>query len=312
MSDDLARHLSLRHLRLVAALGRELSLSRAAAILHTTQPAVSRSLIQLESLLDTRLFERTTKRVTMTMAGASLMHHAVRILAELDQAGEELRGLRGGVRGDVRLGVIWAFSPKLIAQAIRHCGETLPDVRFHIITEDVQELSEALDNGQIDLMLSHAELAVDLKRVEVVEFYEEHSAVVVAPRHRLARRRRLKWADLANEGWVLPPRTTPLRPKLERMLAVHRQAHRQVRADAFADDPAQALALVREAGMLWAIADRRAGEFEEAGLVERIKPPAELLRGPMCSFRLRAEPASTPVREFLRRMGGLAKVPAPR
>lgn len=306
MAHDLARRLSMRQLRLVAVLGRELSLSRTAAALHTTQPAVSRSLSQLEELLDTRLFERTTKRVNATAAGLSLLHYAMRILAELDQAGAELSGIRGGLRGEVRVGALWAFSPTLIARAIRRCGDSLPDVRFHITTADVQSLSDALANRHIDLMLSHAEFPVDLRKVEVVEFYEEHSAVIVAPGHRLTRRRHPCWADLANEPWVLPPRSTPLRPKLERMLALHRDASRPLRADAFADDPAHALALVQEADMLWAIASRRAADFEAAGLVKRITPPADLLRGPMCGFWSRAEPPSTPVRLFIRSLAEAA------
>ena len=82
MTSALRRSISLKHLRLVAVLGRELNLSRTAELLHTTQPALSRSLAQLEGLLETRLFDRTTKRVSLTAAGASLLQHADRILAD--------------------------------------------------------------------------------------------------------------------------------------------------------------------------------------------------------------------------------------
>lgn len=134
MTSALRRSISLKHLRLVAVLGRELNLSRTAELLHTTQPALSRSLAQLEGLLETRLFDRTTKRVSLTAAGASLLQHADRILAELELAQQELVGIRGGIAGEVRIGLLTTFSADLLAQAIARARGIVPDVLFVVQT----------------------------------------------------------------------------------------------------------------------------------------------------------------------------------
>jgi len=299
MHRSLSRALSIRQLRLVSILGRELNLSRCALALHTTQPATSRALAQLEANLNLQLFERTTKRITPTAAGLRLIHHANRILAEIELAEEDLHGLHGGISGDLRIGVLATFSAKLVAGAIERAGDMLPDVHFMTQTNDTPGLYGDLLDGRVDLMLCHAELTVDLNLVEVTAFYEEFSAVVAAPDHRLAHRRRPSWADIANEAWVLPPRTTPLRPKLDRLIAVHRSTRERARTDVQADSALVALGLVRQAGMLWAIANQHALEHEAAGLVRRVAMPGEILRGPMCSFRLRKEPLKAPARIFL-------------
>ena len=95
MTLNLKRVLTLKQLRLVSVLGRELNLSRCAELLHTTQPAASRALAQLESHLQLSLFQRTTKRIVPTMAGLSLIQHANRVFAEIDLAEENLLGLSG-------------------------------------------------------------------------------------------------------------------------------------------------------------------------------------------------------------------------
>jgi DNA-binding transcriptional LysR family regulator len=299
MTDSLLqRHLSLRHLRLIAVLGRELNLSRTAQKLHTTQPAVSRSLAQLEALVGTRLFDRTTKRISLTAAGASLMQHALRVLAELDLAAEEIQGIRGGISGEVRIGLLASFSADLLAQALARAREVAPDVLFVVQSYDLASLYEALLAGRVDLMLSHAELNVDLNTVDVRKLYVERSRVLVRPGHPLARRKKVSADDLATLPWVLPPADTPLRPKLNRMLSVHRKDKHAWR-DVQADSQALALGLVRHAGMAWAIASEYANAYEAQGLARILNTGTDLLSGPMCAFTLRNEPLKVPTQVLL-------------
>lgn len=298
VESSLQRHLSLRHLRLVVVLGRELNLSRTAELLHTTQPAVSRSLAQLESLVGARLFDRTTKRISLTAAGASLMQHARRVLAELDLAAEEIKGIRGGISGEVRIGLLASFSADLLAIALARTREIAPDVLFVVQSYSLAGLYDALLSGRIDLMLSHAELNVDLNAVDVRKLYVEKSRILVQPGHALARRKRVSQDELATLPWVLPPADTPLRPKLNRMLSVHRKDSHRVR-DVQADSTDLALSLVRHAGMAWAIASEYAHAYEAQGLGKILRTDTDLLSGPMCAFVLRNEPIKTPTQVLL-------------
>lgn len=300
MKHLLHRALSIRTLKIISVLGAELSLSKCAELLHTTQPSISRALAQAESLLDVRLFERSTRRMSATSAGLSLIHHANRILAELDVAEEELTGLRGRVDTEVRIGVLPVFSPTRVATAVTKARSAYPNARFVITSGPLDALYTELLAGRIDVMLSHAEISVDLNLVEVVQIYEDWSCIVAAPGHRLAKRKRLSWEDVANEPWVLPSLDSPARPKIDRMLSVYRSAGQSYGSDAQTNSADIAIRLVREGMMLWAVASAHAKEYAAAGLVKPIAMPGELVRGPMCYFRLRKEALKIPERSLLR------------
>ena len=294
MTLNLKRVLTLKQLRLVSVLGRELNLSRCAEQLHTTQPAASRALAQLESHLQLSLFQRTTKRIVPTMAGLSLIQHANRVFAEIDLAEENLLGLSGGVSAEMRLGVLASFSPEVLARAMARSRGMLPDVLLITQMHPLQVLYEQLLDGRIDLMLAHAELRVDLNLVEVTPLYEEHSTILAGSAHRLHKKKKPNWADLAHEAWVLPPANTPLRPKIDRMLSVYRKGQRSgLGPDVQTDSSLLALRLISETSMLWAIAHQQAKQFEATAQVGAIRAPLDLLRGPMCCFRLRQESLKT-------------------
>lgn len=281
----LQRLLTLKQLRLISVLGQELNLSRSAEKLHTTQPAVSRMLAQTEHLLQRPLFERTTKRIVPTSAGLSLMQHANRILAELDMAEQDLLGMNQRTRTELRIGMLTVFSQNVLARAIARFRGLMPEVMLRVQALPLHTLHEQLLDGQIDLMLSHAELRVDLNQVKVLPLYEEHSTVLAGPGHRLAKKRKASWEELARHAWVLPPPSTPVRPKLDRVLSVYRQRD-MTEPDVETDSPLLAIQLLQNTSMLWAVAQQQARTFVQHDQVAIVTAPQELLRGPMCCMQL--------------------------
>ncbi|MFT3778242.1 MAG: LysR family transcriptional regulator [Ottowia sp.] len=292
---DLQRKLTLKQLRLLGVLGEELNLSRSAERLHTTQPALSRALAQLEGVVRRPLFERTTKRVVPTPAGLALIQHAHRVLAQIDLAEQDLLGLQQSTHAPLVVGVLPVFSHELLAAAVTRVRAVLPGALLRIRMLDQVALYEQLLDGGIDLMLAHAEIRVDLNRVEVRPLYEEHNAVLCGPQHRLARRRRVGWAELAREAWVLPPQGTPLRPKLDRLLSVHRSPGHET-LDVETDSSLLAMQLLRHAPLLWSIASRLAALLETSGQLVRLNAPSDLVRGPICCMKLHDRVPSTAMR----------------
>lgn len=292
------RHLSLKQLRLVSVLGRELNLSRCAEQLHTTQPAVSRLLAQTEALIGCRLFERSTKRVVPTAAGHGLVLHANRILRELELAEQEILGGARAARGTLRIGTISVFPRRVLARAMARFRAQSPAVMLQVVVLGAETLVDQLLDGALDLILSHAELQVDLNRIEVVPLYEESNVVLAAPASRLARRARVSWDELARWPWVLPPGNAPLRPRLDRVLSVHRKRDAQV-VDVETGSSSMALQLVREAGMLWAVASRVAADMVVRGDVARVPAPHALIKGPICCMRLHEAARSRESQRFL-------------
>jgi LysR family transcriptional regulator, pca operon transcriptional activator len=299
MSRSLLNAISLRHLVLVSTLGKELNLSRSAQLLHTTQPALSRALAQIEERLGTRLFNRTTKSMSLTPAGMSLLQHANRVLAELEMAEEDLAGVAGGGSGEVRVGALAFFSTELLGLALTRAREIVPGVQFSVEVLKLDALYDALRSGRVDVMLSHAEFNLDLNTVEVKELYQERSRIVVRRDHPLARRKKVSWEELAPLPWVLPSMETPLRPKLNRMLSVLRRGLPLDGQDVQTDSLPLGFSLVRNAGLVWAVAGRHAQWFARQGEVRVLDCKPELLNGPFCAFTLRGETIKGPTRVLI-------------
>jgi DNA-binding transcriptional LysR family regulator len=305
-SGPFLRAVSIRHLRLVSVLGRELNISRSAELLHSTQPALSRSLAQLEDLLGAKLFNRSTKRVSMTPAGVLLMQHANRILAELDLAEENLRGMQGGTRGEVRVGMLPVFSSDLLGRAVTQAREIAPQIAFSVEMLRVQELFDALLSGRIDLMLSHTEFEVDLNATEVFELYSEQSAILVASDHPLTRRRSVSAGMLALYPWVLPGPETPLRRQINRLLSLHRRSAPNPIRDVQTESLLLAASLVRNSDMVWSIAHRIAQQLALSGGLHLLEISTPMLAGPMCAFHLRDTPMTPSTKVLLNCLRDLA------
>ena len=287
MSQVSFRSVTLRHLRLVSVLGKELNISRSAAVLHSTQPALSRALAELEDLVGARLFERTTKHVAATPAGLMLLQHANRILAELDGVEQGLAGIRSGMRGELRLGVIPAISTSLLALAIGRLREIFPAVAVSVQTLGLSAMYEALLGGRLDVVLAPVELTLDLALVRAEMIYVESTHTLAAAKHPLAGRAEVTDAELAAYSWVLPAQDLPVRTRLNRLLAVHRPQGSPNARDIEVDSFLLALELVRHCGMLCAVPSRLVRQIAVREDIVELRVQGELLKGPMCAIRLR-------------------------
>lgn len=287
MPDNFHRAITLKQLRLLSVLGQELSIRRSAELLHTSQPALSRALSQLEDVVDAKLFDRTTRHMELTVAGQSLLRHANRILAELSQAQEELHDLSGGIRGEVRIGVLPAFSVFVLGEAIQQAQQLIPDVTFTIHTAETGKLYSELNDGTIDIMLSHAEFTADLSRTDIHELYQERSCIVCDPSHPLALKSSVSQRELASWPWILPPPETALRTAINRTIFVDRPPVVGGISDLQADSLPLYLGLLKSNRMLTAIPNQYAIFYEQTGTLKRLHSSIKLLKGPMCCFTLK-------------------------
>ncbi len=121
----IANRLTVRHLRLVAAITTEGNLLRTANSLNITQSAVTKALQDAEAQMGVTLFERTNRGVKPTMFGTSLAAHARLIIARIDKAEQELTNLRDGTVGRVAVGTLLAGSAGLLALRSFRAGQVL-------------------------------------------------------------------------------------------------------------------------------------------------------------------------------------------
>ncbi|MES4903455.1 MULTISPECIES: LysR family transcriptional regulator [unclassified Streptomyces] len=192
-------NLELRHLRALAAIGDEGSLTGAARALHTTQPALSRTLAQLEQRLGVRLVERTTRRVRLTESGERLWEHAHRILGQLDDAVAEVVGDRRP--RPLRLAFTWAALGSHTVPLLRTWRERHPEVPVHIRRAD--DPVGLLRRGEADLAFVRLRPEPDDRHVVHSELTRERRMAALPMGHPLADRADVALADLGDDTVAL-------------------------------------------------------------------------------------------------------------
>jgi DNA-binding transcriptional LysR family regulator len=195
------RQVDSRQLEVFAAVAREGGFTRAAAHLHTVQSAVSATINALETDLGERLFDRTTRSVRLTEAGAALLPHALTILAAFQSARDAVEGVSGGLSGAVRIGYMTNVTLFDIPALLGRFSRDHPGVSLHMApaSRGTGGLAEGLRRGDIDVAFLSAtpdqypDLDVDVLVASPV-------GLVVAVGDPLAERTRILLAE-----------TTPLR-----------------------------------------------------------------------------------------------------
>ncbi len=142
--------MELRTLRYFLAVCQEGTMSRAAEVLHVTQPALSRQIAALERELGTQLLERHSRSVTPTERGLYLRRRAEEIVGLADQTASDFARPDEIVAGDIRIGAGESQGVRVIAQAARAFRETYPGVRFHLHSANAIDLVERLERGVDD------------------------------------------------------------------------------------------------------------------------------------------------------------------
>jgi DNA-binding transcriptional LysR family regulator len=207
----------LRQLQGVLALARTGSFSRAAAATSMTQPAFSQMIRELETTLDVRLFDRTTRRVDLTDAGRALVALVRRPVDELADAYVNLRDFAAGTRGRIELALLpsAAFGFMTRALAAYRTRHPLVQVTLHEEQNDVllqQVRDREVDFGIGILPRRDAEL-------QSTDLFTDELVAVLPSGHRLAGRATLSWKLVAGEPLILLPRPSSVRQMVEGSLA---------------------------------------------------------------------------------------------
>ena len=217
------KDLTLRQLRFLDETVRSGSLAGAAATLHLTPPAIAQQLRQLERSVGLPLLERGPGGQQPTEAGRLLLATYARVDTELRSCADELAALAEASTGQVAIGAVSTakyFAPHVIAAF----GESHPGVSVTISIGNRHEVIAMLEDHAVDLAI----MGRPPRQLEVEqEVFGEHPYVLVArPEHRLARRRRLTWDDLADETFLVREPGSGTRQHLENLFATSAEGPR--------------------------------------------------------------------------------------
>ena len=206
----IAYAMELRHLRYFLAVAQERNVTRAAARIGISQPPLSQQIKELEQEIGTPLFVRTPHGVELTDAGQAFLQEAERVLGGAERARTmALRAARGEM-GQLRVGFTGsaAFNP-VVARTIRDFRRTHPQVLLTLEEVNTTRLLDGLSRQQLDAAFIRPGLT-PIEGMALHRFPDESMKVALPSGHPLARQTTIRLAQLADEPFVLFPRTVGL------------------------------------------------------------------------------------------------------
>lgn len=206
------RNVTLRQMRVFAAVARHLSFTRAAQELHLTQPAVSQQVSLLEAEVGMPLFEQSGRSIRLAPAGMELLRYATQVTELLREAGETLAAMRGLKRGVLKLGAVSTakyFAPTLLSDFT----PAYPEVAIKFTVANREEIVKLLAANELDLVI----MGRPPRELDTTaEPFARHPLVIIAsPQHPLTRRHRIPLKSLARESFIIREQGSGTRASME-------------------------------------------------------------------------------------------------
>jgi DNA-binding transcriptional LysR family regulator len=217
----LRTRLKLRHLLLLVALDEDCKLSTAAARLNLSQPAASKMLGEIETLVGVPLFNRLARGVEPTEYGEVLVRRSRTILTELDLADAEIAALRDGEGGIVSIGTVTAPAVDILVDALQDLRRHAAQIRVAVEVDTSQALMQRLHASALDFIIARIPADLPASHFDYIEIAEEDCRILVRTGHPLLKHPVLGPADLAGQEWALQPLGSPLRHAVEQLLRRH-------------------------------------------------------------------------------------------
>lgn len=190
----------LQNLMVVAETG---SVRQASHRLNLSQPAVSKSIKQLEESVGARLLQRGPRGVVATPTGDALIRRARIIASEIDRARREVEFMEGATGGEISIGVTQTVTTNLLPRAVLRFAKRRPKVRIYIEEDNLSEVLAAVALGTFDFAVCFLPGAIDDPDLRTETLIEESFIPAVRSGHPLVKRRRLGLRDLLSEDWVV-------------------------------------------------------------------------------------------------------------
>ena len=216
---ELGSRLKFRQLKLLIAIEDMGSVHRTAALLHMSQPGVSKALKEIEDAIGVALFARSPQGLVATDMGRCVIRHARLMCASLAHMHDELGTLSRGSGRRIAVGTVAGALVAVLADALLQFRKAFPDVRVDLYEDTSAQLLGQLQSGTIDIALCRTSVAEQPNLFHFEWLCDEVVGVAVSPAHPLAQLDTVTLAQAAAYPWILFPGHMPLRTLLEREAA---------------------------------------------------------------------------------------------
>ena len=197
--------MKLQDLHVLMTVVQAGSMGKAAQRLSISQPAISRSIAELEDALGVRLLDRHRQGVEPTEYGHALISGGVAAFDELRQAVKNIEFLADPAAGEVRIGSAPPLAASFVSAVIDRLSRRHPRIVFHLVAAQTEILYRDLIERNVDFLIAERFGPLANEQLGFENLYDESYVVVAGAKNPWGRRRRIELAELVNEPWVLPP-----------------------------------------------------------------------------------------------------------
>ncbi|ETX11016.1 LysR family transcriptional regulator [Marinomonas ushuaiensis DSM 15871] len=204
-----------RHLFLLDSLGRTKNMHLTAQQMNLSQPAVSKMLKEIETLLGFEVFERQTRSMVPTNLGEHVVRYAHTTLNESKNFVEHINSLHKGGYGYLKVGAIFAATSVVIPEAIIEIKQRFPLLNVELVEQTSGNLMTMLKENTLDLAIGRLAEQDQQQNFDFIPLAPENFCVVVNSSHPLCQEEVVSLDKLFDWPWLLYPKGTPIRNRME-------------------------------------------------------------------------------------------------
>lgn len=210
---------TLKQLRILKAIATEKNFTKAAELVHISQPALSKQIRRLEKNLDVSLINREPNKISLTANGKVFLQYSERILALCEESCRAVIDLKNGERGTLTVGASQTIGIYLLPQVLALFAKNYPQINLKVQVNSTRIIAKNILNREIDLAVVGGKIPQNLKRNLIIEkFVEDEFSLIIARSHPFARKKKITKEDLYHLNFITLNANSTIRKFIDTIL----------------------------------------------------------------------------------------------
>ena len=251
MCEMIDNRVKFRHLQTFVEVARQKSVMKAAELLHVSQPAVTKTIRELEDVLGVAVFERDGRGIRITRYGEAFLKHAGAALTSLRQGFDSVSHALHAEAPPIRIGALPTVSTRIMPRAMTMFLQEAIPARIKIVTGENAVLLEQLRIGDLDLVVGRLAAPEQMTGFSFEHLYSEQVIFCVRKGHPLLSRQNPIFSALEQYPILMPTRASIIRPFVERYLIANGISSLPTQIETVSDSFGRAF--VRSTDAIWII-----------------------------------------------------------